>query len=119
MISYYDLLGMIKDGKIPNKIECKGFMYIWKDESYCSADGTDDFLTDNLNEIEMCGKNIKIIEFGKIKKLKMENGKVIGKWNNGSDYCYTLSAPQTVIVNKINEIIEVLNEKEKIQNNQK
>ena len=69
----------------------------------------------------LCDKNaiFEIIEDKKLKKLKIENNHIIGKWKNGSDYCYTLSAPQTVLANKINEIIEAINEEKEIQDNKK
>lgn len=118
MISYYELLGMIKEVNFPSKVKYNDNTYIWTGRNYRRI-GTDNYLNSDIDEVDMVEQNIEIIENNSIQKLKIENGKVIGKWNNGSNYCYTLSAPQTVIVNKINEIIEVLNEKEKIQNNQK
>ena len=65
-------------------------------------------MLDNLND------EVEIIEEDKkIEKLILKDGKVIGTWENGSKYCYTLSAPQTVISNKINELIDVVNELKK------
>ena len=52
----------------------------------------------------------EIVEDKKIEKLKIKDDKLIEKWENGSDYNYTLSAPQNVIANKINELIDVVNE---------
>lgn len=52
----------------------------------------------------------EIVGDKKIEKLKIKDDKLIGKWENGSDYNYTLSAPQNVIANKINELIDVVNE---------
>ena len=119
MISYYELLGMIRDRINPAKVIYDEIFYCWDGKNY-KDENTNCFLIGFIDEIDMFKKNIEIIkDTKKIKKLKIENGKVVGKWNNGSGYCYTLSAPQTVIVNKINEIIEVLNEKEKIQDNKK
>lgn len=62
------------------------------------------FLTENLR--------LEVLEskmLNEVKPLEIKDNKVIGKWENGKDYHYTLSAPQTVIINKVNEIIEVLN----------
>lgn len=115
MISYYDLLGMIKENNIPEKVKYDYTVYEWDNDSYYYDDGYDniDYLSgDIIFEKDMFDKNIEIIEPKKIEKLKIENNHITGKWNNGSEYCYTLSAPQTVMTNKINEIIEVLNEKE-------
>ena len=52
----------------------------------------------------------EIVGDKKIEKLKIKDDKLIGKWENGRDYNYTLSAPQNVIANKINELIDVVNE---------
>lgn len=37
----------------------------------------------------------EIVGDKKIEKLKIKDDKLIGKWENGSDYNYTLSAPLT------------------------
>ena len=42
----------------------------------------------------------------------IKDNKIIGKWENGKDYCYTLSAPQVVVVNKLNQVINYINRKE-------
>lgn len=52
----------------------------------------------------------EIVGDKKIEKLKIKDDKLIGKWENGRDYNYTLSAQQNVIANKINELIDVVNE---------
>lgn len=45
----------------------------------------------------------------KIEKLKIKDGKITGNLENGNYYCYTLSSPQAVIVNKLNELIDDIN----------
>ena len=35
--------------------------------------------------------------------------KITGNWENGNYYCYTLSSPQAVIVNKLNELVDEVN----------
>lgn len=122
MISYYDLLGMIKENNIPEKVKYDYTVYEWDNDSYYYDDGYDniDYLSgDIIFEKDMFDKNIEIIEPKKIEKLKIEN-------DNGTDYyirnihgtkCY-LTKDGKIMADKINEIIEVLNEKEKIQNNQ-
>ena len=68
----------------------------------------DHFMTESLtDEIEIIEEKPK-----KIEKLRINDGRVNGTWENGNNYCYTLSAPQTVIIHKINEIIDYLLEKE-------
>ena len=121
MISYYELLGMIKKGNNPEKVKYDHTVYEWDNDSYYydDYDNISYLSKDIIFEKDMFKKNIEIIEDKKIEKIKTENNHVVGKWKNGSDYCYTLSSPQVVLANKINEIIEVLNEKEKIQDNKK
>lgn len=123
MISYYELLGMIKKGNNPEKVKYDDTVYEWDNDSYYYDDGYDniDYLSgDIIFEKDMFKKNIEIIEDKKIEKLKIEN-------DNGTDYyirnihgtkCY-LTKHSKIMADKINEIIEVLNEKEKIQNNKK
>lgn len=38
-----------------------------------------------------------------LEKIIIKDGKITGNWGNGNYYCYTLSSPQAVIVNKLNE----------------
>lgn len=48
-----------------------------------------------------------------IEELEVGIGnKMIGKWEDGTPYCYTLSAPQRVLLNKLNEVIRKLNKKD-------
>ena len=115
MISYYELLGMIKKGNNPERVKCEGVIFLWNNGSYL---GENSYITEYLLEKEMVEKNIEIIEDKKPKNLKIENNNVVGKWEDGTYYCYTLSAPQMVLANKINEIIEVINEEKEIQDNQ-
>lgn len=51
-----------------------------------------------------------------LKELEIKNGKVVGEWENGSSYAYTLSAPQTVMVHKINELVRKINDKKGLFN---
>ena len=117
MISYYELLGMIKDKCNPERVVYGNAIYEYRGGNYYS-DKEIMYLSEMFSEIDSFEKVIEIIEDKKLKKLKIENNHIIGKWKNGSDYCYTLSAPQTVLANKINEIIEVINEEKEIQDNQ-
>ena len=117
MISYYELLEMIKDKCNPEKIVFENNIYEFDGRTYC-AEGEFAFLAEYIDEVDAFEKVIEIIENKTLKKLKIENNNVVGKWKDGRDYCYTLSAPQMVLANKINEIIEVINEEKEIQNNQ-
>ena len=73
-----------------------------------------DYFPNNINFLDCLNDKVEILEEDKpiIEKLKVKDNKVIGKWKNGSDYRYTLSAPQVVIINKLNEVIDYLNRKE-------
>jgi hypothetical protein len=74
----------------------------------------DQCVLDLNDEVEIMEEKKEIEQFieeeKEIEKLRINNGKVNGTWENGNKYCYTLSAPQTVIINKINELIEAVNE---------
>ena len=98
-----DLLNRIaKDEGIPIKIKFKDKTWEWNSEFYdyrCEEDNhrylVEDLETEDLNRT--C-EEIPIIEDKKIKKLNME-------LFNKNDVSYTFG-------NKINEIIEVLNERD-------
>lgn len=110
----YELLGLIKDGKQPKMIKFCGNIYKWEDDWYLTKEknyrvclgGKEDcnILINAFNE------NVEIIEENKeIEELNLKDGKVIGTWENGSEYCYTLSSPQVVIIKKINELVKAVN----------
>lgn len=113
-IKIIDLLNKIANGeKVPKEFTFAGILYKTDDISkYSHKDAIGNsffreyYLTPNFlnNELEI------IEEEKEIEKLRINNGKVNGTWENGNNYCYTLSAPQTVIINKINELIEAVNE---------
>ena len=58
-ISYYDLLGMIKEGNIPEKVIDRGDTYFWNGKRYKSEEEM--FLSD-IDEIDMFDKNIEILK---------------------------------------------------------
>lgn len=62
MISYYDLLGMIKDGTQPKQIKYYDKIYKWGYSNYVYIDDNTKYLVANINEINMFKKNIEIIE---------------------------------------------------------
>lgn len=121
-ITIYELLGLMKDGKAPHSILFKNEVWFWGYDTYTTFECLNktpdaqislfskyriDYCLNDKVEIIDNAENKSIIE-----KLKVKDNKVIGKWENGSDYHYTLSAPQVVIINKINEIISYLKDKE-------
>lgn len=115
-ITIYELLGLIKDNKIAKKIKYDGKIYEFKEieegTGYVYESGIIKEWLSNIIEIDNIkhlNNKVEIIEENKeIEKLKIKDGKIVGNWENGSGYCYTLSAPQTVLVNKINELIDAV-----------
>lgn len=93
MISYYDLLGMIKEGNIPKKVKYDDGIFEWDDYDYISSAN---YLSNYLNERRMFDKNIKIIEEDKdIEELNYEE-------HIGVDLVET-------IYDKINELVREVN----------
>ena len=122
IITIYELLGLMKDGKAPHSILFKNEVWFWGYDTYTTFEclnKTPDAQISLFSKyrIDYClNDKVEIIDKEEnkpiIEKLKIKDNKVIGKWENGSDYHYTLSAPQVVIINKINEIIRYLKDKE-------
>lgn len=119
MISYYELLGMIKENNIPEKVIYDDNTYIWNGRIYRAIEADNySYLSRDIDEIDMIKRNIKIVEDKKIEKLKIEDFNSVRINDEERVYC-ELPPDEVKLINKINEIIEVLNEKEKIQNNKK
>ena len=94
MISYYELLGMIKEGKQPKKVKYDDIIFNWCDGNY--IEGEYDYLNRYFNEEQMFYKNKKIIEEDKdIEELNYEE-------HIGVDLVET-------IYDKINELIREVN----------
>lgn len=122
IITIYELLGMIKDGKAPKKImydgkiyEYQGDDYLYKDkdkheywlfsESYTDKrEWLDDFLND---EVEILETTITYKKNNKIEKIIVKDNKIQAK--STGTYCYTLRQIDETIIKKINEIINVIN----------
>ena len=117
MISYYELLGMIKENKAPDKVMYDGNIYQWSGSNYLNND-SHVYITKYLCEVRMFDKNIKIIEGNKIKKLDIPNQQVTiaNHYSKDNIQCIVNEFYRrfSVLINKQNEIIEVLNEKEEI-----
>lgn len=120
----YELLEMINNLQrpMPKKINCCGYEYEWDSDfqDYLRIDHekrmTFSFL-ENHDDNLYCFLNdeVEILddENTEIEELHIINGAVDGKWENGSSYNYTLSAPQTVIIKKVNELVRKINKLKK------
>lgn len=100
MISYYDLLGMIKEGNIPKKVKHKDRVYEWTENSYYYNDDYLDALLNMFDDKDMFENNIEIIEEYKyLEKIDTESR--------------TLTMLQLEIIHKINELVVKINELER------
>lgn len=104
MISYYDLLGMIKEGNIPKKVKHKNRIYKWTENSYYYNDDNFDALLDMFDDKDMFENNIEIIE----------EYKYIEKIDTESKDCTMF---ELEIIHKINELIDEINKIRKEINN--
>ena len=113
VISVYELLGLIKDGKAPKKIEYKGDTYIYAGDDYSINDNREDwlitkydyFLTNFLNEkVEILEEDKHIIE-------KLYIGKNDITYDDGAIDDDELVDNFIDVKDKLNEVIEFLNNK--------
>ena len=122
MISYFELLEMIKDGNAPKKIKVSLIntsrfyfaQYDYGEFSFYYLDGEEDenyrdYLTECFLESQMFDKNIEIInekeENKKIEKITLNDDGTLG-FPNG---CWTARNMDKAFAIKINEIINKLN----------
>ena len=131
MISYYELLGMIKDGNIPKRIYVKlpslnyGVHYIaeydYGDFSHYYAEEDDinykSYLSECFLENDMFGRFIQVLdegEFEDIKEIELTNDeKIKGYYNGGTHYITTNVKDREVYIKLINQLIK--NQKKIIQ----
>lgn len=121
-ITIYELLGLIKDGKVPKRIKYENI--IWKhnlEENEYIEDGKDywlfqDYFPNNLNFIDCLNDKVEIIEENKpiIEKLNIENDSPTHFYitNEYGTKC-GLTKHSKMIADKLNEIIDYINRKEK------
>lgn len=98
-VSYYELLGMIKDGKSPEKVVYKDKSYLWDGNNYC-ADHCN-FMNDYFNEVDMFDKNIIILEPSEI----IEEDKEIEEISEGDIQSHYFTGADEIIARKLNELI--------------
>lgn len=113
-ITIIELLNKIANGEeVPKKIKYKNNLYIYNENC-------EDYLEDDKDYMALfscsfstyitksfINDKVEIIEDNE--DIEVVNDIITGEWENGSSYAYTLSVPQTVIVNKINELIKEVN----------
>lgn len=129
-ISYYELLTRIKEGNIPPKIILhlvpnKSVEYI-SDYDYANSEFIgyeilkDEEADENYSyhlgdcflESAMFDKVIEIIEEEKeIEKIIIKDMKIQAQ--STGNYCYSISQPMKIIINKLNEVIDTTKKLEK------
>lgn len=111
-VSGITLLQLIKDGKIKNEAKIKKF-FLWSDTGNNLIYKNGEVIWKpgefSLSDLYKDCYTFEIIEERTVSPLKVENNKLNGTWENGDNYCYTLSAPQRVLLNKINELVDNVN----------
>ena len=108
MISYYDLLGMIKDGTQPKQIKYYDKIYKWGYSNYVYIDDNTKYLVANINEINMFKKNIEIIEEDKyIEELYISKNDIT--YPDGAINDDELVDCILEITSKINKLIKEVN----------
>ena len=115
-IKIIDLLNNIYNQiDVPKKIKFGSHIWTYRDEFQDNQNEDNEYLLEVLmcdieKTKEILNIEVEIIEEDKkIEKLKIKDGKITGNWENGNYYCYTLSSPQAVIVNKLNELVDEVN----------
>lgn len=112
-VSYYELLGMIKENKQPNKVVYKDKSYLWDGNNYCSDHCN--FMVSYFNEVNMFDKNITILEPSEI----IEEDKEIEELKLCSFNKFKTMSPEeryhvtAIEYDKINELIKEVNKLKK------
>lgn len=122
IITIYELLGLVKDGKAPKKIKYEDI--IWKydlQENEYIKDGDywlfQDYFPNNLNFLDCLNDKVEILEEDKPMIEKIDGGIITsrGAYTNLNDVYKDMSTSyETIddIIIKINEIIDYINRKE-------
>ncbi len=112
VISVYELLGLIKDGKAPKKIIYDNKKYFIEVHDYSLNDERVFWLFEDSNIIEIMTKKVEIIEDYNttIEKIKIEEDIVCNKFirNEYGSSCY-IKTHDRIIIEKLNEVIDYIN----------
>ena len=103
-ITMYELLGLIKDGKAPKKINFCGNIYEWEDDWYLTKEKNYKVCLGGKKE----DRNILITAFNDEVEI-LEEPKKIEKINRNR-YPGTDIDPLDDILDKLDELIDVVNE---------
>ena len=108
-ITFYELLGLVKDGKAPKKIKYNNIEleYSEENEDYYRYYGGGLFEHKFENCKNFLNDDVEIIEEDKkIEKLEYSNGGLTLHYGNDD---YAIINHEKIIINKINELIDEIN----------
>lgn len=115
-ITIYELLGLIKDDKAPKTIKYDNYIWTlrtqfndyWNDASYLITNGFDEW----ENSKDFLKETVEIIKEEKeIEKIIIKDMKIQAQ--STGNYCYSISQPMKIIINKLNEVIDTTKELKK------
>lgn len=115
-ITIYELLGLIIEGKAPKTIKYDDYIWTlrkqfndyWNDISYLITNGFEEW----ENSKNFLNETIEIIEEEKeIEKIIIKDMKIQAQ--STGNYCYSISQPMKIIINKLNEVIDTTKKLEK------
>lgn len=107
MISYYELLGMVKDKTNQKKVKHDGNIFEWNTFNYFN-DNIGEHLTRRLNEMDMFEKNIEIIDKD-IEEIKMNGVSFYSEYVESWISKENNEAFNEYLANKLNEVIREVN----------
>lgn len=109
MISYYELLGMVKNKTNPKKVKHENKIYIWDGMDY-SLNGFSNYLSGYFHESKVFEKNIEIIEEDKdIEEIKMNGVSFYSEYVESWISKESNEAFNEYLANKLNEVIREVN----------
>lgn len=110
-----DLLNKIANGEeVPKKIKYDENLYFYcKPCNIYEIDGNDDLCGKDLyNMLDNLNDEVEIIEEEKeIEKIIIKDMKIQAQ--STGNYCYSISQPMKIIINKLNEVIDTTKKLEK------